>query len=305
MEIQPLKEYKPPRYPDKTIVHLNPNLLKKVPERWKGNVRVGVALSSLIAMMLTACEQNLPYNAGNNGTGLKAEGLSTEEITGEKAFVAPLFIHGDGRGSYGCMSIAPPAFLSEEEAFEVVQEEAERLELEFQKDGKVLSNIDIPITDIFNFERLEEKNDSIKLLDTEKGSLQLDGYNEENKIGFEFISKNDFVSWHKEKNRWASVESYNLIPAAETLKKGLEDNSEGNTIGIFYDPMIFSESINKKYDEKFHELREDKKLTEEQSNAERRKLYDSYEMELKQTAEEELREQVKDFLNWLKAESII
>jgi len=38
------------------------------------------------------------------------------------ALVAPIFEHGDGRGAIGCIVVAPPVFLSEDEALQVVRE---------------------------------------------------------------------------------------------------------------------------------------------------------------------------------------
>jgi hypothetical protein len=303
MRLQPVKKYISPKYPDKATVRFNPNLLKKLPDRWKGNISVKVAMSSLIVMMLAACEQSLPSNFVNNGTIEAGPGGKSNNGEGERIYVAPLFVHGTGRGAFGCVSVAPPNFLSEEEAFQVVQEEAEKLGLEFSRDGHALKNIDIPVTDIFPSP--SRKEDETKLLNTKAGELQLDGFDGNKSIGFEFISKDDFVSWHEQKNRWASVETYDLIPAAETLRSSLEEKTEGSTVGIFYDPMVFSEEINNKYSEKSIEIYENQQLSDEQKREEWQKLNESYKAELKQLAEDELREQVKDFINWLKAEGII
>lgn len=69
--------------------------------------------------------------------------------------------------------------------------------------------------------------------------------------------------------------------------------------------MVFSEEINNKYSEKSIEIYENQQLSDEQKREEWQKLNESYKAELKQLAEDELREQVKDFINWLKAEGII
>ena len=44
MEEKPVIKYKTPRYPDKSVVYLNPGLLKSMPDRWKDNVCIGIAL---------------------------------------------------------------------------------------------------------------------------------------------------------------------------------------------------------------------------------------------------------------------
>ena len=55
MDIKPVKKYKTPRYPEKSVLLANPNLLKTVPERWKGNIYIGVALTSILAFSLVGC----------------------------------------------------------------------------------------------------------------------------------------------------------------------------------------------------------------------------------------------------------
>ena len=39
--------------------------------------------------------------------------------------MAPVFIHGEGTGAYGCIAVTAPFFLSEEEAWEIIKSEAE------------------------------------------------------------------------------------------------------------------------------------------------------------------------------------
>lgn len=50
MEISPLMNYRKPKYPNKQIVLMNPNILKALPERWKGNLYIGVALPALLTL---------------------------------------------------------------------------------------------------------------------------------------------------------------------------------------------------------------------------------------------------------------
>ncbi|MDP4091420.1 MAG: metalloprotease, partial [Bacillota bacterium] len=132
MEIKPVKKYKVPGYPDRDTVLNSPGILKTVPERWKGNAYVCAALSTLMLASLTSCTQKA-QRTGTDGQG-------------NKALVAPIFEHGQGRGSFGCSSVAPPSFLSEEEAFQVIQEEARQYGVSFHRDGLEIKGVGIPQT---------------------------------------------------------------------------------------------------------------------------------------------------------------
>ena len=45
---------------------------------------------------------------------------------GSRPAVAPIFVHGEGRGASGCIVMNPPVFLSEEEALQILGEELAR-----------------------------------------------------------------------------------------------------------------------------------------------------------------------------------
>jgi hypothetical protein len=93
-----------PRYPTWDLVRTQPCLLaREVPDRWQGRAAV---IAALTAATLGASA------SGKAGPSRRP--------------IAVVFEHGAGRGSYGCEAIAPPTFLSEEEARQVVTEELRR-----------------------------------------------------------------------------------------------------------------------------------------------------------------------------------
>lgn len=294
MELKPVRKYRTPVYPQKEEVVHNPAILKCLPQRWKGNVTVGVAFSALLALTLSACGNSSSIMGGNNSptTGNVLNGNSSNETTDGnrkeilKDIEVPLFIHGDGRGSFGCVSVAPPAFLSEEEAFQVISEEMEREGVKLQKDALELKRIEIPVTDInYNPGGNESTDkDGIKNYKTKKGDITLDGYDSAVKIGYEFVSSEDVKQWHKNGNVVSTVETYETLRAASTLNEGIKDSTEGSVIGIFYDPMVNPSD----------DMLKDKKTTW----VEKEKI-------MKEMASEQLREQVRDFLQWLKAQGIV
>ncbi len=263
MRVQCIKNYKDPNYPDKGMIMKNPILLSTLPERWKTNRYATAALSTLLLFTLTAC-------GSKPQTGVPVE---------KTAAVAPIFQHGEGRGGFGCMSIAPPSFLSEEEAFQVIWEEADKMGISFEKNGKELSEVRLPETK-FYLGSTEDINT------TKTGKLELDGYDESKKIGFEFISKEDYTAWAKEQNMRSSVDDFDFLTTAQVLRDGLEGKTGESTIGVFYNTMV----------------RPDK---EEINKIMNNGNWEETEERFKNLAKEELRLQVKDFLEWLKAEGIM
>lgn len=269
MKVKSLKIYKNPDYPTKEEVFARPDILMLVPNRWKKNACAGAALTVLLAIVLSGCGQKTSVNEGFKTSAAEKSKAPKEKL----AQAVPIFEHGKGRGSFGCDSVAPPSFISEEEAFQVVQEEAKSYGINFEKPGPELKNINLPSINLY-YEPENPNKGSVN--STHKGSLSLDGYNKDNKLAFEFISAEDYRSWQGKSNMVSTVETYDFLEAAKLLSQGLNKNTEGSIIGLFYNPMITPES----------KLRLD-------------------ETAVKKLAEEELRKQVKDFFEWLKAQEII
>jgi len=402
MEVKPLKRYKDPSYPVKQEVLLNPLLLKSMPERWKGNLAVGIALTSLLAITATGCstdkaklsspmhsvhsqtsdiqtpqstrmavstgdgvvDGNLATSdstTGNpaNSTGFYSAEPSTNQttLTGHEATpgftfeftpqptgelapeftsgpalepamlkkyrywdyknnvevetqkvvpsnddnIAPVFVHGGGRGSFGCVSVAPPAFLSEDEAFEVIQEEARRYGVIFSKDALKIEDVFVPAIDLNSFEHIAEGEEGASIESgytvVRKGNLELDGSTADKEIAFEFVSVNDLKDWEAEietldedgkyTRMMSTVEEYNCFRAAKSLREGIGGKTGETKVGIFYDPM--PDYTEEQYKTLLSEYSSKKRISEEQ----------------KETAKQLLREQVIDFLNWLKAQGVI
>lgn len=270
MEIVPVKKYNEPNYPDREKVLANPEILKYIPERWRNNTYVLAALSTLLMLTLTGCE---------------SKGTSSEPSS-SKAAVAPIFEHGSGRGSFGCSSVAPPSFLSEEEAFQVIQEEAKVYGINFKRDGLDLTNVNLPETKYYLKPEKEDKDyksDGGVINSKQTGDLRLDGYDAEKKVAYEFISTIDYESWKVKEGIQSSVSDYDFISTANLLKEGLSKKNGDNTIGIFYNPMTMMSWEEIKAEKDF-------KIAEEKT---------------KERAREELRKQVRDFLEWLTAQGII
>lgn len=259
MKITPVKKYKSPNYPIRRIILENPDVLKLLPNRWKNNIYTATALSTLLMITLSSCE-NTEKAVIKKGTLEK------------KALVSPIFEHGSGRGSFGCDSVAPPSFISEEEAFQVIQEEAKNYGINFDKSSLDLKDVKLPYTNLYP----EPENTNGTTISSHIGSLKLDGFDKIKKIGFEFVSQTDYREWQKKQGMFSTVETYDFLPASKVLRDGINENHGDTSIGVFYNPMISPQ---------YGVILKD--------------------VEAKLKAEEELKQQVRDFFEWLKAQGII
>ncbi len=287
--LSPLPNYKSPSYPTKEEIMQNPALLRKIPRRWAGNPLVLTALGLVLSAGLTACgtasdsilpdsaspaadalDATTPPSSGNSiASAADSTGNSTEASANDvESLDIPIFAHGTGRGSYGCESVAPPVFLSEEEAMQVIEEEcaAQGIDISGQKTISgtfpATSTLPVAISD----------SDSDK---TYTGELTLDGYSEDLGIGVEFVSTGDIKDWQADTGMAASVDEFDVKGTAQRLAD-CTDN-----VAVFYDPMAAD----------YNDFTG--------SNEE------SYVETGKEQSLEELREQVRDFLQWLKAQGVI
>lgn len=291
MDLKPVKNYKSPKYPDKKIILANPDMLKLVPNRWSKSISTQIAFSSLLVMTLTACGQkydnsfksNIPGNA-SVGSSVYGTDHANDPIN-PTGCVAPIFEHGDGRGSFGCESVAPPAFLSEEEAYQVIRDEAKKRGINLEKSNELLKDVQIPVTYTFPEKYIpnpDNPNEDIAVYPSKtkkSGNLVLDGYDKSKKIAFEFVSVVDFKGWQGESGTitiWSSVEDYHVLDAAKTLREGISEKTNDKYIGVFYDPI---------------------------ANVDFSKAGASAKM--KEASEELLRQQIADFIEWLKAMNVI
>ena len=288
--LSPLPTYKSPSYPTKEQIQLHTELLKIVPRRWARNPVVLTALSLVLSAGLTACgtasDSILPdsnsapaasdalgasnsASSGNSAiSAASAEDSTANSANDPEALDIPIFAHGTGRGSYGCESVAPPVFLSEEEAMQVIEEEcaAQGIDLTGQK---TISGT-FPATST-----LPEAISGGASDQTYTGDLSLDGYSEDLAIGVEFVSTDDILDWKADTGMAATVEEFDLKGTAQRLAD-CTDN-----VAVFYDPTA-------------DDYREFTGSNEE-----------SYVESSKEQSLEELRAQVRDFLQWLKAQGVI
>ena len=281
--LSPLPRYSGANYPTKEQIQLHPELLRTVPRRWARNPVVLTALSLVLSAGLTACgtaSDSILPDSNSAPAASDASGASNQPTSGNSTISAensagdaatldiPIFAHGTGRGSYGCESVAPPVFLSEEEAMQVIEEEcaAHGIDLTGQK---TISGT-FPATST-----LPETISGGASSQTYTGELSLDGCSEDLGIGVEFVSTDDILDWKTDTGMAATVEEFDLKGTAQRLAD-CTDN-----VAVFYDPTANDD------------------LDFTGSNEE------SYVESSREQSLEELRAQVRDFLQWLKAQGVI
>ncbi len=277
-EIKPLTRYPKPRYPDACCVLRNPDLLRRLPARFAAKPAVCAALGAILSLGLAGCGVSPAPSAYPPPEGTPSAPPATPGAAPERAALAiPLFEHGSGMGSYGCVSVAPPVFLSEEEALSVILDEAAGYGLDFSG-GKTISGATIPLHNTF------EQSDK-----TTRGDIALDGYDGTHGIGVEFVSRQDLAQWQDPRqNVAASVENYYFKDAALAIAEGNEN------IAAFYDPVSAD----------FREF--NYAWPEEDDGGKGYEEYAArYDAEQREKSLEDLRAQVRDFLEWLKGQGVI
>ncbi len=281
MEVKPLMYIKKPKYPLKE--ELNEEELKqRIPKRWMVSPAAKIAFGTLAAVTLTGCT----YGGAPSVAYNVSETSIISDTYPAMINIAPLFEHGEGRGSYGCMMIAPPVFLSEEEALVVINEVAKEYGIEFSAEGSPeFTNVLQPAVNIYSPEDQALSNKTM--------SFEADFADSGRGVLIEFVSVEDVKKWHQDKGYASSVENYNTKNAADQLSDSLESAAVfGYTTGILYDPCERC---------KPEEFSND----EEWNQEEREAAWNKAEAKAREMSEEQLKAQAKDFFEWLKTQGVI
>ena len=262
MRIQPVRRKSPPRYPTREYLFAHPELLAIVPERWRRNRFVLKVLGAAACLVLSIQNEACAQQKGRAASAAR---------------IAPLFPHGEGRGSFGCLATNPPVFLSEDEARQVIQDEAKKSGIEFVADAFTVAKVTVPLTDPYWCPpQVKRPGPAVQRRD-----VVLDGFDREHQVGYEFVSRQDFTAWERKDPACRStVASYDMKGIAEALRAGLEAAAPEPRIGVFYESGAMPAAS--------------REHSWEQRREEGRRL-----------GANELREQVRDFIRWLKAQGVI
>jgi hypothetical protein len=288
MEIKPVGIAVYPQYPKREGIS-SEQIKDSVPQRWAGSHAAKIALGALAAMSLAGCTP--PRTAGVP----IAPSPTTEEMVSQSPVVddvlmgevmaptisvAPLFEHGDGMGAFGCDMVTPPVFLTEDEALSVINNVAKEYGLTFSAKGApALANVLQPVTNIYEPEEKAAPDTVV--------TLTPDFADAAHGVVLEFVSVEDVRSWHKDQGFASSVESYDALDAAEQLSEALESaaaDTGGCTVGVLYDPC---------------------EQQDPQNGGDWEAAVRDAEAQSRARSEAALAAQVRDFLEWLKAQGVI
>jgi hypothetical protein len=273
MQPTPLRKYRIPGYPTRLEVLEQPELLERhLPPGWRATAEMAGLAGVFLALNST----------------LRAE-EPKQPAKPEAAIVAPIFEHGEGRGVDGCVAIAPPVFLSEEEAMQIIAEELSRAKIDVSKRDIALSGVTIPLREWAFGKEGGKLEWQIREVRGEVLPLEVDILDDEHNVAVEFVSHSDYYKVGGAREN-STIEQYAFKEVAGYIARQASKKGKGVRIGIFYDPLtpynpkaVYEEKDLELLKQKFEELRTS-------ARTESKRL---------------LRLQVKDFIDWLKGQGVI
>ncbi len=205
-QVRKVRRQRRPGYPTRPEVARDPELLRRhVPSAWKKSAQVTAALSIMLAS--AHAQDAIPKKAP-----LK---------------IAPIFEHGEGFGSEGCIIITPPRFLAEEEALRIITEELAKAGIPAPLKDEVLPQMFI-----------QKCRDG--RLDEGRRPFIFDFYEPTKRIAIEYVSYKDDNLLLSGNEKWlgGSVTPRNFVKAAEWVRKEIQKNESAPDVyyGILYDP---------------------------------------------------------------------
>ena len=132
--VSPVKKYAPPKYPSLDEAGRDPELLRKLPPRWRNNAKVVAAVGMLGAMTLTSCGGRITSQGDSEIT----ETPVISEIT--EAPVITKFPRLPGL-------VVPSYILSEQDVLAIVKEMAESAGLNFDADPPDYADANLKLYD--------------------------------------------------------------------------------------------------------------------------------------------------------------
>lgn len=237
--------YGRPSYPRRDEVD-DATLGRYMPRRWRRSGRVAGAMALLFfqppAGMATArADSAVPPARGGPaatpapGPGDDSKRRNPDGSTPPRAVrVVDVFEHGEGRGAFGCVAVAPPAFLSEQDARQVILEEFARAGVRFRLDARQHPTLRERKVTLTAHKNAEGRFVSERKLVMGK-PITLDGWDPEHQIGFEYVSEADYFALGGAESM-SSVQEYDFKGVARQLAAEAKDDASMR-LGVFYDPM--------------------------------------------------------------------
>jgi len=272
LAVEPLKSYGIPRYPTLAVHTSDPGFTARhIPVSWTTkNVTLGILAAytmSASALLAGASEPVLGIQLDAK-KGQEAKPHDRAGATSEQVSIAPVFIHGDGRGAVGCVVIGAPVFLSEDEAIEIVLAELGHGGLSFDERDHLVPGMewDQPLVRKGHF----LSDDRFPAPAKKPFTVEL--YDSRTKLAVKLITGQNYTLSGGAFDG-SSVGNYDLLALAQKTVERLQAAANVNAV-VFYDPLEYGGPFGEGHEAGIARARE------------------------------QLRAQVRDFLLWLKARGI-
>ena len=266
MKIKKIAHAEAPRYPSFEEAAASPERLRDIPKRWNGAFATlaGLGLAGAVASSASSGRaEEAPAQPGTAQDAVKARGdaealaAARRNVANVATVVAPILqkaLERDGRGSFGCMCVDPPTYLSENEALNLIADELAKAGLPVS-DCLPVDGFDIAPNAGLKPDRWEleaqkeiekqQKSGGSSAFDLKAPKPQridrwvFDLANGDGSIAVEFLSKDDYDRLRSNSGGWSSVSSYDLSLLAQNLQAEYATRTNGTpmTVGIFFDPM--------------------------------------------------------------------
>lgn len=297
MKPNPVRKYRTPLYPTRLEALADPALLREhLPAAW----RLKPELAGAVAILLAA---NACVNSSDQGTAPSAKA----------AIVAPIFEHGGGRATVGCMGSVPPVFLSEEEALLVITDELTSAGLNVTNTNVPLEGVKIRRREITYSEVNGVEKEKVREVGWTGRPLVVNIEDNGHRVAAEFVSVKDYFDLGGTESD-SSVQDFNFKAAAQGVAKSVGKNGHGVYFGAFYDPVTEMDlgRLPSPNPPTAADIAKSTTATTSETQAvlkERQKAWDEAWKDARTAAAAEskvlLRQQVKGFVDWLKGQGVI
>ena len=332
--VTPVKKYAAPKYPTRADAYRSPTLLRRLPSRWEKNAAVVAAVGMLGAMSLTSC--GVPTTSG---TPIPAEFVAEQEYGEVESFVT------DGEPAPATFTteqeyieVIPttgetsPTVLTSEQ--EVIQETCDITYVSPEEMGELMGDITMVIPSEQNYVEQQETTNflgaesvmpppvaggiGVSIPDTiyEQDALAIIKNMLESEQGFNFES--DLYRHPNITNTEIKLYDFEKQIAIGYVGESFgatHKNYDGILMGRFNAPDLDYSNAEQKqiYDEyntkletlynEYSEYEDEEKWNEyyEKIN----EITAEYAVKIKPFLEENVREQVRDFIEWLQGQGII
>jgi len=229
--------------------------------------------------------------------------------------VAPLFVHGAGTGSIGCEMIVPPVFMSEQEALAIIRSISEAAGLNLSAS---LTPPAYRATDNRTDSEYAGEQDYALVLGG--GKVGLDLYDKNKNVAVAYISMREAGAKYVD-SAGETIEDphgsayYNPRELARLTIEDFAKQRGDISIGVLYDPGVSwgsegHQNVLNRFEENHRMLFDTyERLQNGNWPDEFHEKYDEirseYEIDARALIEQDLRNQVRDFLEWLQGQGII